>query len=303
MESATGQGEKMPRTHASKKVKADADSQVPDLPLAQAPDIPAEALAESGPFLSAQQEASLIQRLRRGDESARASLVSAHMPLVRSVARAYRNKGLSQDDLIQEGYMGLMRATERFREGLGTRFSSYATWWIREAMQRALIRSRFIRLPDYLAKSLHAHTQREDESTLNSSEEVRRKRVEALGVRESTVRALEFADIRVSSLDEEIQEGLSRIDQIMGVMASPCQEYDRESCARALRGFLLELNPKQREVMIYRFGLHGDAPMTLEAVAERLGVSREAVRQLQVRALGKLRQLLVDGGWEEESSD
>ncbi|MBU2754331.1 sigma-70 family RNA polymerase sigma factor [Acidithiobacillus sp. CV18-2] len=292
----------MPKTHSAKKTASKFAPEIPDLPQAAAPEIPVDTIAESGPFLSAQQEASLIQRLRRGDDSARASLIAAHMPLVRSIARSYRNKGLSQEDLFQEGYMGLMRAAERYREGLGTRFSSYATWWIREAMQRALIRSRFIRLPDYLAKSLHAHTQREDESALSNSDEIRQKRVEALGVRESTVRALEFADIRVSSLDEETQEGFHRIDQIMGVMASPCQEYDRESCARALRGFLSELNAKQREVMIYRFGLHGDSPMTLEAVAERLGVSREAVRQLQVRALGKLRQLLVDGGWEDETS-
>lgn len=291
----------MPKTHSAKKAASKFAPEIPDLPQAAAPEIPVDTIAESGPFLSAQQEASLIQRLRRGDDSARASLIAAHMPLVRSIARSYRNKGLSQEDLFQEGYMGLLRAAERYREGLGTRFSSYATWWIREAMQRALIRSRFIRLPDYLAKSLHAHTQREDESTLSNSDEIRQKRVEALGVRESTVRALEFADIRVSSLDEETQEGFQRIDQIMGVMASPCQEYDRESCARALRGFLSELNAKQREVMIYRFGLHGDSPMTLEAVAERLGVSREAVRQLQVRALAKLRQLLVENGWEEES--
>ncbi|MDD3760101.1 MAG: sigma-70 family RNA polymerase sigma factor [Acidithiobacillus sp.] len=290
----------MPKTHSAKKTASKFATEIPDLPQAAAPEIPVDTIAESGPFLSAQQEASLIQRLHQGDDSARASLIAAHMPLVRSIARSYRNKGLSQEDLFQEGYMGLMRAAERYREGLGTRFSSYATWWIREAMQRALIRSRFIRLPDYLAKSLHAHTQREDESALSSSDEIRQKRVEALGVRESTVRALEFADIRVSSLDEETQEGFHRIDQIMGVMASPCQEYDRESCARALRGFLSELNAKQREVMIYRFGLHGDSPMTLEAVAERLGVSREAVRQLQVRALGKLRQLLVDSGWEDE---
>ncbi|MCE5388246.1 MAG: sigma-70 family RNA polymerase sigma factor [Acidithiobacillus sp.] len=279
--------------------------EIPDLPLAAEPDIPEEAAAEeeTGPFLSKSQESALLIRLRQGDAGARASLISAHMPLVRAIARGYRNKGLSQDDLVQEGYMGLLRATERYREGHGTRFSSYATWWVREAMQRALIRSRFIRLPDYLAKSLHAHTQKEEQSGNSSASplEQRQRRVEALGVRESTVRALEFADIRVSSLDEEIQEGVQRMDHIMGFMASPCQEYDREACAKALRGFLLQLNAKQREVMIYRFGLQGDAPMTLEAVAEKLGVSREAVRQLQVRALGKLRQLLVEGGWEEES--
>jgi len=193
--------------------------------------------------------------------------------------------------------MGLLRAADRFREGLGTRFSSYATWWIREAMQRALIRSRFIRLPDYLAKSLHAYLQRgEDES--ESTEDARREqRREALGVRESTMRALDFADIRVCSLDEEFTDGPSRVEQVPGDTASPDMDYDRESICKALREHLAELNEKQREVMIFRYGIHGDAPMTLEAVAERMGVSREAVRQLQVRALTRLRQSLSDSGW------
>ncbi len=252
---------------------------------------------QSSPFLTQDRELQLIRRLRQGDGCARATLISAHMPLVRAVARAYRNKGLSQEDLLQEGYMGLLRAADRFREGLGTRFSSYATWWIREAMQRALIRSRFIRLPDYLAKSLHAYLQRgEDES--GSTEDARREqRREALGVRESTMRALDFADIRVCSLDEEFTDGPSRIEQVPGDTASPDMDYDRESICKALREHLAELNEKQREVMIFRYGIHGDAPMTLEAVAERMGVSREAVRQLQVRALTRLRQSLSDSGW------
>ncbi|MFA7496783.1 MAG: sigma-70 family RNA polymerase sigma factor [Acidithiobacillus sp.] len=252
----------------------------------------------SGPFLSQKKELQLIRRLRQGDDCARATLISAHMPLVKAVARGYRNKGLNQEDLFQEGYMGLLRAADRFREGLGTRFSSYATWWIREAMQRALIRSRFIRLPDYLAKSLHAYLQRSDEEHENSNaDDKREQRREALGVRESTMRALDFADIRVFSLDEEFQDGPSRVEQIPGDSSGPDADYDRDSICKALREHLAELNDKQREVMIFRYGIHGDAPMTLEAVAERMGVSREAVRQLQVRALTRLRQSLSDSGW------
>ena len=250
---------------------------------------------ERGPFLSQKQESQLIRRLRRGDECARATLISAHMPLVRAVARSYRNKGLSQEDLLQEGYMGLLRAADRFREGLGTRFSSYATWWIREGMQRALIRSRFIRLPDYLAKSLHAYLQREEEEgDVGARREQRR---EALGVRESTMRALDFADIRVYSLDDDSDEGPSRIEQVIGDVAGPDNDYDRDAICRALRVHVAELNEKQREVMMFRYGMYGGAPMTLEAVAERMGVSREAVRQLQVRALARLRQSLSESGW------
>ena len=250
---------------------------------------------ERGPFLSQKQESQLIRRLRRGDECARATLISAHMPLVRAVARSYRNKGLSQEDLLQEGYMGLLRAADRFREGLGTRFSSYATWWIREGMQRALIRSRFIRLPDYLAKSLHAYLQREEEE--GDVDARREQRREALGVRESTMRALDFADIRVYSLDDDSDEGPSRIEQVIGDIAGPDNDYDRDAICRALRVHVAELNEKQREVMMFRYGMYGGAPMTLEAVAERMGVSREAVRQLQVRALARLRQSLSESGW------
>ena len=250
---------------------------------------------ERGPFLSQKQESQLIRRLRRGDECARATLISAHMPLVRAVARSYRNKGLSQEDLLQEGYMGLLRAADRFREGLGTRFSSYATWWIREGMQRALIRSRFIRLPDYLAKSLHAYLQREEEE--GDVDARREQRREALGVRESTMRALDFADIRVYSLDDDSDDGPSRIEQVIGDVAGPDNDYDRDAICRALRVHVAELNEKQREVMMFRYGMYGGAPMTLEAVAERMGVSREAVRQLQVRALARLRQSLSESGW------
>lgn len=250
---------------------------------------------ERGPFLSQKQESQLIRRLRRGDECARATLISAHMPLVRAVARGYRNKGLSQEDLLQEGYMGLLRAADRFREGLGTRFSSYATWWIREGMQRALIRSRFIRLPDYLAKSLHAYLQREEEE--GDVDARREQRREALGVRESTMRALDFADIRVYSLDDDSDDGPSRIEQVIGDVAGPDNDYDRDAICRALRVHVAELNEKQREVMMFRYGMYGGAPMTLEAVADRMGVSREAVRQLQVRALARLRQSLSESGW------
>jgi RNA polymerase sigma factor (sigma-70 family) len=276
-----------------------AEAEIPDLPLASSPQIGVEEFPaeQSSPFLSAEEETLLLARLREGDESARACLTSAHIPLVQSIARAYRNKGLTQDDLVQEGFTGLMRATERFREGMGTRFSSYATWWIREAMQRALIRSRFIRLPDYLAKSLHALGQEEKEGVVDQKERVR-KRAESMGVRESTVRALDFADIRLSSLDDELYEGMTRMDHIADDVPSPAQQYDQNAYARAIQSFLLELNVKQREVMICRFGLHGDKPMTLEEVAERLGVSREAIRQIQVRALNRLKQLLAEGGWE-----
>ncbi|WP_291512025.1 sigma-70 family RNA polymerase sigma factor [Acidithiobacillus sp.] len=268
------------------------------LPQAQEPDIPQDLLPlqENGPFLSPEQESAVIAQIRKGDEGARATIVSAHMPLVRAIARSYRNKGLSQEDLVQEGYMGLMRAVDRFQEGMGTRFSSYATWWIREAMQRALIRARFIRLPDYLAKSLHA-LQQKSLDEVDGHEAQRAQRREALGVRDSTMRALDFADVRVCSLDEEMEDGPSRIEQVVGDVASPAQDYDRDASVRALREHLKLLNEKQREVMIYRFGLHGDAPMTLEAIAERLGVSREAVRQLQVRALLRLRQALSESGW------
>lgn len=272
---------------------------LPDVPPAIDPPPLADFMVSenSSPFLTQDQELQLIRRLRQGDDSARATLISAHMPLVRAVARSYRNKGLSQEDLLQEGYMGLLRAADRFREGLGTRFSSYATWWIREAMQRALIRSRFIRLPDYLAKSLHAYLQRGEDESEHNEDTRREQRREALGVRESTMRALDFADIRVCSLDEEFADGPSRVEQVPGDTASPDMDYDRESICKALREHLAELNEKQREVMIFRYGIHGDSPMTLEAVAERMGVSREAVRQLQVRALTRLRQSLSDSGW------
>lgn len=242
-------------------------------------------------FLSWEEEQNLVARAREGDEAARKQLVESHLPLVIGIARGYSNKGLPINDLIQEGNIGLIRGVDRFCPDMGTRLSSYATFWIREGMQRSLIRSRIIRLPDYLAKSLHARKQ---------AEERREQEARATSTSSPKQDALDTAaDIQVFSLDAPQGENNehSFLDNLVADTLAPESALDEERVRKAIRKCLKDLSSKQREVIVLRFGLLSGEPMTLEEVATEVGTSREAVRQLQVRALRCLRQALETAGW------
>lgn len=241
-------------------------------------------------FLSCEEEQILVMRAREGNESARKQLVESHLPLVIGIARGYSNKGLPLNDLIQEGNIGLIRGVDRFCPDMGTRLSSYATFWIREGMQRSLIRSRIIRLPDYLAKSLHARKQAEERREREARENTPEQKNDVLGG---------VADIQVFSLDAPQGESndYSLLDNLVADTLAPENALDEDRARKAIRKCLKSLSSKQREVIVLRFGLLSGEPMTLEEVATEVGTSREAVRQLQVRALRSLRQSLESAGW------
>ncbi|MCX8086513.1 MAG: RNA polymerase sigma factor RpoS [Rhodocyclaceae bacterium] len=250
------------------------------------------------PLLTPLDERRLARAVRQGDFAARQRMIEANLRLVVSIAKHYQNRGVPLDDLIEEGNLGLIHALEKFDPERGFRFSTYATWWIRQSIERAIMnQSRTIRLPVHVVKELNAVLQAlrrlkvgagQEEAALETVAGLLHKPIEE-------VRALLALNERTASLDAplEIDPELSIADALADEGAvDPLAAVEASEIERQLAAWVGELPERHRRVVEARYGLHGQDVMTLEALAEELGVTRERVRQLQMEALGRLRARL-----------
>jgi len=238
----------------------------------------------------------LVLRAQSGDTAAREQLIGNLLPLVSALARRFRTEGLDQTDLIQEGIVGLLRALERYDPQRGVPFAAYATWWIRQSLQDA--RSDFIRPFRLPPKALRQLSQLKSEHQRIYQHEQRSAGVAELAERTSIdldqARALAAADARVRSLDEPVAGSEADLGALGDLLEDPlsAEAYEQVIDAVAgeqLRALLSRLTEREREVVRARFGFDGDAEKLVE-IGERLGVSAERVRQIEERALAKLRQ-------------
>lgn len=251
-------------------------------------------------------ELRLARAVRAGDGEARKAMIRHNLRLVISLARRYRNRGLSLLDLIEEGNIGLMRAVDKYDPERGFRFSTYATWWVRQNIERAIMNhARNVRLPVHVIKDISVCLRQQSELAQRLGRKPSRAEL-ADHVGRPLAELEEVLDCHESSHDSsEVTPDVDMLDaDIFGgalISVDPAQRLHGQSAHSTLERWLNELSNRQRAVVVRRFGLQGHVASTLEQVGEDIGLTRERVRQIQIESMRRLRRMAAAEGCDIDS--
>ena len=263
--------------------------------VADSPDATELYLKEIGfsPLLTPAEEKRFGRAARKGDLAARKRMIESNLRLVVKISRRYLNRGLALLDLIEEGNLGLIHAVGKFDADRGFRFSTYATWWIRQAIERAIMnQTRTIRLPVHVVKELNLYLRTARELAQKLDHDPSIEDIAALAQRPAAdVDRMLKLNERVESIDYlRNAQDRSMLETVADEnTVDPSEQVAARNLSEKLERLLNQLSEKQRDVLVRRFGLHGGSSGTLEEVGEEIGLTRERVRQIQIEALARLR--------------